>query len=497
MTEKTTSPVRASHGENPFSFFHRETGDLSSGTEQAFFAPVIQPKLSVNAPGDKYEKEADAVADRVLRMQEADFQHQPSVEEEDMMMMKSQASAVQRKCEECEQEEGEHLQRKPLTDRITPLVQRKSGGGPFVSEQAASSIQKSKGGGNSLPDETRGWMESRFGADFSDVKVHSDSNAVQLSRELNAHAFTHGSNIYFNKGKYRPETGKGKRLLAHELTHVVQQNPSKKINYHPSLYRKKIYEFQHENSAEKISASQEQVFESNASVNVKHKDSSKTLRRCIAGCDSSPSSPPPSFSAGDRLAVNTPGHEGWVRGRLGNSATSTITSFPDFLKVDYLERREERDFFTIKEGPYNGQIASLPPGYLVSDITWEGPASVTFRENSSRSTPLQSEGTLDYGGGTADAKIYISSSTTKIATDRDYPLRLPDAPHAGGSSYGDYAKTWFHIAGGPQGDEYLHRGRLSNGCVTVTSDVWPAIYQHLIKKRDGTQNIGTIRRVIV
>ena len=66
-------------------------------------------------------------------------------------------------------------------------------------------------------------MSAKFGVDFSGVRIHDDSEAVGLAKELQAQAFTHGRDIYFNEGKFDPESGAGKNLLAHELTHVVQQ----------------------------------------------------------------------------------------------------------------------------------------------------------------------------------------------------------------------------------------------------------------------------------
>jgi len=69
----------------------------------------------------------------------------------------------------------------------------------------------------------RAFMEERFGVDFSNVRIHADSEAARMARALNAEAFTYGRDIYFGEGRYRPETTKGKKLLAHELTHVVQQ----------------------------------------------------------------------------------------------------------------------------------------------------------------------------------------------------------------------------------------------------------------------------------
>jgi len=93
----------------------------------------------------------------------------------------------------------------------------------FAANSFSTQLNRSKGGGASLSTSTNGFMSQAFGNDFSNVRVHTDSNAVQMNQGLNARAFTHGSNIYFNKGEYQPESSDGKRLLAHELTHVVQQ----------------------------------------------------------------------------------------------------------------------------------------------------------------------------------------------------------------------------------------------------------------------------------
>lgn len=88
-----------------------------------------------------------------------------------------------------------------------------------VEQQLASS----KGGGQSLPETTRSGMEQSMGADFSGVRIHTDSSAVQMNKDLHAQAFTHGSDIYFNSGKFDTGSSGGQHLLAHELTHVVQQ----------------------------------------------------------------------------------------------------------------------------------------------------------------------------------------------------------------------------------------------------------------------------------
>jgi len=88
------------------------------------------------------------------------------------------------------------------------------------------SIDGARGGGQALDSAVRPNMESAFGANFGEVRVHHDSRADVLSRSLNAKAFTTGRDIFFRQGAYSPGTSTGRELLAHELTHVVQQNGS-------------------------------------------------------------------------------------------------------------------------------------------------------------------------------------------------------------------------------------------------------------------------------
>jgi hypothetical protein len=149
----------------------------------------IQAKLKVGQPGDIYEQEADRVADAVMRMPEPQ---------------------VQRRAEE---EEEETLQIKEIPGQT-----------PEATSDLETRIHALRGSGQPLPEADRSFMARRFGVDFGDVRVHTDSDAVQLSKELNAEAFTYGRDIYFGVGGYSPSTSSGKRLMAHELTHVVQQS---------------------------------------------------------------------------------------------------------------------------------------------------------------------------------------------------------------------------------------------------------------------------------
>ncbi len=161
-------------------------------------APAIHfKKLEVGEPDDPFEREADDVADRLMR---------------------SAQPFVQRKCAECEKEDEEKVQKKPQ-------LQMKAGSGqvttvqPWVQQQ----IEASRGGGQRLPDKTRNFMESGIGSSFENVNIHTDANAVKMNRELGARAFTVGNDIFFNSGQYSPTSGDGQQLLAHELAHTVQQ----------------------------------------------------------------------------------------------------------------------------------------------------------------------------------------------------------------------------------------------------------------------------------
>ncbi|MCO5947151.1 eCIS core domain-containing protein [Mucilaginibacter flavidus] len=166
-------------------------------------SPPIQTKLTVNEPGDKYEQEADSVADKIMDT--------------------TDSQQIQRKCSSCE-DEDKKIQRKPASTDITPLIQTKGGDGAVAGPALSNKIADTQGSGSSLDNATGAFMSDRFGVDFGGVKIHADNEAAKMNRELNARAFTTGNDIYFNEGEYNPGSGKGKRLLAHELTHVVQQN---------------------------------------------------------------------------------------------------------------------------------------------------------------------------------------------------------------------------------------------------------------------------------
>ncbi len=170
-----------------------------------FRSPVVQARLTVNQPGDRYEREADAVADRVVSMRAA----APLPASGSLI-----APSLQRKCSACEESDKHN---KPL------LRKAQAGAGTTVSPGLVSQLAASQAGGTPLAGSTRSFMERAFSSDFAGVRVHQDATAAAMSRQIGARAFTHGSHIYFNQGQYQPHTSQGAHLLAHELTHTLQQ----------------------------------------------------------------------------------------------------------------------------------------------------------------------------------------------------------------------------------------------------------------------------------
>lgn len=232
------------------SFFKpKNSSNTPLGTFRPDNTPFIGPqaKLNIGKSGDKYEQEADAVADKVVNKKDL-FGGQPFIPPSPSIQRTQEASAPQ--------EESETIQEKPISESITPLVQKKEAekedvqlsqeeqeiqkaeeeevqqqndGAARNTSQLESQLSSSKGGGSPMDAATKGSMESGFGADFGNVRIHNDSSAVQMNKDLGAKAFANGNDIYFNEGQYNPSSKEGQHLLAHELTHTIQQGGGKSI----------------------------------------------------------------------------------------------------------------------------------------------------------------------------------------------------------------------------------------------------------------------------
>lgn len=253
----------------------------------------LQRKLTVGAADDQYEQEADRVARQVVSMPdsailasspqtspaEGDAGQAHILQSKPLPLAASITPLVQRRIgAEEESEEGRDkeenkegllqakffnkstalpLQRQPATEEEeTEPIQARAAGSLSDSFEAGADVEsrlsQSKGDGSQLPDQVRAYMEPRFGVDFSHVRVHTGSDAIQMNRDVGAQAFTHGSDIYYGAGS----SPSNQELTAHELTHVVQQNggplKTKRLDGASSIDTKRfIRRYQHTTSAGK------------------------------------------------------------------------------------------------------------------------------------------------------------------------------------------------------------------------------------------------------
>jgi len=259
--------------ENAKSFGHN-FANISISSPSSSTPPLIQPKLTIGEPGDKYEQEADKTAAEVVQRIHApipshgrDMSQPPSEFAQRMranvmsipshgrdmsqppseFAQRMRANVVQRSGSISQQgmltneqklmkkPEEEALQREAMPEeegelQMKPMLQRQSSEGEMdATPSLEASIQRLRGSGQPLADTIREPMEQAFGADFSRVKIHTDAQSDQLNQSIQAKAFTTGQDVFFRQGAYEPGSRGGQELIAHELTHVVQQSGSGKV----------------------------------------------------------------------------------------------------------------------------------------------------------------------------------------------------------------------------------------------------------------------------
>jgi peptidoglycan hydrolase-like protein with peptidoglycan-binding domain len=207
---KEEKPIQKKEEEEPVQ--KKEMKEEESVQKKEEEEPVQKKEMKEEEPVQKKEEEEPV--------------QKKEMKEEEPVQKKEEEEPVQAKCDDCKKEDK--VQKKGKDEEEKP-VQAKSNAAEKKSEKNSleNKLDDSKGSGNTMDKVTKNEMEAGFGSDFSNVKVHTDTNAVQMSQEIGAQAFTHGNDIYFNKEKYNPDSKEGKHLLAHELTHTIQQTGAK------------------------------------------------------------------------------------------------------------------------------------------------------------------------------------------------------------------------------------------------------------------------------
>ena len=175
----------------------------------------VQAKLELGRPGDAWEREADRVADLVVGMDSVPEGAPP------LSVTRAGAGAGVVAREETPEEDDEEYRSGSHPSRLS--AKEVPGAIPSIPAGVAAEIAALPGGGQPLAPEVRAFVEPRFGYDFGRVRVHTDARAARTTRAVGARAYAVGRDVVFAPGEYRPDTAAGRRLLAHELTHVVQQ----------------------------------------------------------------------------------------------------------------------------------------------------------------------------------------------------------------------------------------------------------------------------------
>ncbi len=211
----------------------RRNAGLAAAPGNRTLAGAVQTRLEVGPAGDRYEQEADRVAHDVMSSIGAAPAQRESIDEEELQMSRIQRQDL----EDEELLQGKWLQRQPEEEELmmkrvsramAPSVVGAEGGG--LDSATENAIASARSGGRPLDIPVRREMESAFGADFSGVRVHTGPQADSLNHSMQARAFTTGSDMFVRRSDYAPGSRSGKELIAHELTHVVQQGAARSLD---------------------------------------------------------------------------------------------------------------------------------------------------------------------------------------------------------------------------------------------------------------------------
>ena len=412
---------------------------------------VLQAKLTVNRPGDVYEQEADHVADAVMQMPGARLGMDTSagIGAGSSPTPTVQPMRIQRLCAGCEDEmqrqakpdeDEEKLQRQAMDEEEVEAVRAKESPGatPTVTPHVQAGVDAMRGSGQPLPPSARAFFEPRFGYDLGHVRLHADARAADTARAVNARAFTVGRDIAFGAGEFAPGTEAGRRLLAHELAHVGQQNSIQKIARSPAA----------------------------------------------AEPETGPDAGQPARTSGGPKPVwriSALASQGWAK------VDPTYTFFksgepfelPHFLEVEEDSRSASKVNVVALEGRYRGKDANIDPSGLMPAAPPSSAASAVFD---------MKKGEFWYGGA---GPIKAKTDPTNPVPAGKHDIEIPDYHHTYGASYGDFGTTWFRL--GHSGDRYLHPGRVSLGCATILdTKVWPDIWKYLIAARSNNETVGEL-----
>ncbi len=217
--------------------FSRVPVHADSRAKQLQRAPAGAGRLSIGAPGDRYEQEAEHVAEQVLRTpkpvggaRQGTPQTAPGINPHGGASVKRVQRDMQSPYSIDDGTASTNQGQNQDQNQGTVQTREQPGQTPQLTREFENQIGALQGGGQPLAGPIRSSMESKFGHDFSRVHIHTDRMAAALAASINARAFTLGPDVVFGAGQYAPQSETGQRLIAHELTHSIQQGQAPRLN---------------------------------------------------------------------------------------------------------------------------------------------------------------------------------------------------------------------------------------------------------------------------
>ena len=417
--------------------------------EEELVTPKVQEKLTMGSPGDVYEQEADQVAEAISTEGGlSDLSNMTSVQQKLLSSLDPRAL-------------GGFTERtiKPMvsTDTVGSKklsVNRKQELPPQGDGSVPASIEgrilQSKGGGNSLPQHMQNYMAIQAGYDFSNVRVKTDPEAAELNSALGARAFTNGSDIWLGKGEKVTDV----KLMAHELTHVVQQGGAGRIQpqsntfssilaskgFMPKFiqtltkntegnsahFQKDILKFAKENPSERMTASQSKILENSQSGMSNLRENAQTLRGCMAGCAPAPTPATPTLTK-STVSGPTPSNCGgfsWgVQWSINNASTLTngwvVQKVDEKRGIKYCNGKNKKNPSWYRPSPF-WEAWQVRGGRVYVGRTKSLHNADTFSENSHANT----KGTIKILG-TAEYYDGLTLPTSFKVTNKAPAMSLP------------------------------------------------------------------------
>jgi outer membrane protein OmpA-like peptidoglycan-associated protein len=565
------------------------------------------PRLAISTPDDPLEREADRIADAVTSSN--------SPLTQPLSITTARPDSVQRACAcggssdadcTCEDnpaknvdpERGEVPEEEEPEELEEPMFRIAEGSGePSSAPPSVANVLSSSG--EPLAESVRSELEPRFDYDFSGVRIHRDALAAASAAEVKALAYTVGTDIAFAAGQYAPETSAGRRVIAHELAHVVQQagvSTSSPIVGRVSTYASRLLQRAGDPSAVRCDFACREAENTPANVwtsvffEWKKADLSSEATSAIktfagiwdaagadqpvrvdgyasvegdpcfnwklsceratavavalnaGGIDSTlleffaqgatdefpgglpanrratiavdfggplesvpeeeepepgftpapeeptrperPPAPTTSRSGKSLWRVSAPSHPGWVSVKPTYLMFSSGEpfEFPHFMLVEENSASGSTMNVTTLEGRFQGSDAEMSSSDLMTPVAADPPATAKYDI---------AAGEFWYG---SNGPIAATTDSTNPVPTGTHPIEVPDFSHRLGSSYGDFGTTWFRL--GRSGDRYLHPGRVSLGCTTITdTTAWPDIWQYLVSARKDSRTVGELEVV--